>query len=98
MLINLIVGGAFALIFLLLTWLRGRRSRRGLALKSLRLRLVLYGVGFVAGEVYLMALFADLNLPRIFLFVAIASWGVLLGAGAWYRDHRRRGESYLAQK
>jgi len=98
LLINLIVGGAFALIFLLLTWLRGRRSRRGLALKSLRLRLVLYGVGFVAGEVYLMVLFADLNWPRIFLFVAIASWGVLLGAGAWYRDHRRRGESYLAPK
>ena len=98
MLINLIVGGAFALIFLLLTWLRGRKSRRGLALKSLKLRLVLYGVGFVAGEVYLMVLFADLKWPRILLFVAIASWGVLLGAGAWYRDHRRHGESYLAQK
>lgn len=96
--INLIVGGAFALLFLLLTWLRGRKSRRGLALKSLKLRLALYGVGFVAGEVYLMVLFADLKWPRILLFLAIASWGVLLGAGAWYRDHRRRGESYLAQK
>lgn len=98
MLINVIGGGAFALLFLLLTWLRGRKSRRGLALKSIKLRLVLYGVGFVAGEVYLMVLFADLKWPRSLLFLSIASWGVLLGAGAWYRDHRRRGESYLAQK
>lgn len=98
MLINFIVGSSLALIFLLLTWLRGRKSRRGLALKSLRLRLVLYGVGFVAGEVYLMVLFADLKWPRILLFAAIASWGVLLGAGAWYRDRRRRGETFLAQK
>jgi hypothetical protein len=81
-----------------LTWLRERKSRRGLALKSLKLRLALYGVGFVAGEVYLMVLFADLKWPRILLFIAIASWGVLLGAGAWYRDHRGRGDSSLPPK
>jgi hypothetical protein len=90
---NLILGGGCALIFLLPTWLRGRKTQRGLALKSLKLRLVLYGLGFVAGEVYLMVLFADLKWPRSLLFVAITSWGVLLGAGAWYRDHRRRGVS-----
>lgn len=95
---NLILASGFALIFLLLTWLRGRKTRRGSALKSLKLRLVLYGFGFVAGEVYLMVLFADLKWPRILLFFAIASWGVLLGAGAWYRDHRRRGDTYLAQE
>jgi hypothetical protein len=71
---NVILGSGFALIFLLLTWLRGRKSRRGSALKSLELRLVLYGVGFVAGEVYFMVLFADLKWSRMLLFLAIASW------------------------
>jgi hypothetical protein len=53
------------------------------------IRLVVYGIIFVLGEAYLMVLFADLKWPRTLLFLAIASWGVLLSPGPWNRHYRK---------
>jgi hypothetical protein len=72
---NLMVAIGFALIFLLLSWLRGRTTGGGLALNSFKIRLLVYGFVFLLGEGYLMVLFADLKWPRTLLFLAIASWG-----------------------
>jgi len=66
--------------------------------KSLKISLLVYGFVFVLGEAYLMVLFADLKWPRILVFLAIASWGVLLGSGMWYRHQRRARDSDVAQK
>ena len=98
MLSNLIVVTGFALIFLLLYWLRGRTTSDALSIQSFKVRLPLYGLAFVLGEAYLMVLFADLKWPRIWLFLAIASWGVLLSPGPWNRSPRRKGDSDTAQK
>ena len=98
MLSNLIVASGFALIFLLLFWLRGSTTSDWLAIKSFKVRLLLYGLAFVLGEGYLMVLFADLKWPRILLFLAIASWGVLLSPGPWNRRLQRKGGSGIAQK
>jgi hypothetical protein len=95
---NLVVAGGFALIFLLLSWLRHRTPTAGMAIKSFKIRLLVYGFVFVLGEGYLIVIFADLKWPKILLFLAIASWGVLLGSGVWYRHQRRAGDSDIAQK
>ncbi len=92
------VGGGFALIFLLVFWLRHRMTTAGMAIKSFKISLLVYGFVFVLSEAYLMVLFADLKWPRILLFLAIASWGVLLGSGMWYRHQRRARDSDVAQK
>jgi hypothetical protein len=52
--------------------------------KSFWLRLIVYGLAFILGESYLIVLFADLKWPRTLLFLAIMSWGVLLGSGVHY--------------
>jgi hypothetical protein len=69
------VAGGFALIFLLLSWLRHRTPTSGMAIKSFKIRLLVYGFVFVLGEGYLIVIFADLKWPKILLFLAIASWG-----------------------
>lgn len=94
---NIILGGGIALLFLVLGWLRGSRNSAGFGFRSMTIRLLVYGLGLVVGEAYLMVLFADLKWPRVLLFLAITSWGVLLGAGVW---HRRLGtsESRVVQK
>ena len=63
----------------------------------IRKRLVLYGIALVLGEIYLIFLFANLKWPRLLLFAAIVSWGVLLGGGVWYRAHGRRGLDVLGK-
>ena len=90
--INLIVAGGFALLFLYLCWLRSRGTSGELVIESFWLRLIVYESAFVLGESYLIVLFADLKWPRTLLFLAIASWGVLLGSGVWHRDHRRKSD------
>jgi hypothetical protein len=90
---NLVVGGGFALIFLLFFWFRSHTFSGRLATKSLGGNLFLYGVLFVIGEGYLMGLFADLKWPGIALYLAIASWGVLLSPGPWNRRLRPKNDS-----
>jgi hypothetical protein len=43
-------------------------------------RLLVYTFALVLGEIYLMLLIADGRWPRALRFVAIVSWGVLLGS------------------
>ena len=93
MLDNLIIASGFALVFLLLYWIRGRKASGWLPLNSLRVRLLVYGLSFVLGEAYLMVLSADLHWPRPLLFLAIASWGVLLSPGPWNRRYNRNQRS-----
>jgi len=69
-----------------------------MAIKSFKIRLLVYGFVFVLGEGYLIVIFADLKWPRTLLFLAIASWGVLLSSGRWNRQRRRAGDSDIAQK
>jgi hypothetical protein len=88
-LLNYLIASAFALIFLLLYWIRGRKTSGWLPLNSFKTRLLVYGVVFVLGEAYLMVVFADLKWPRPLLFLAIASWGVLLSPGPWNRQYTR---------
>jgi hypothetical protein len=95
---NLVVGGGFALIFLLFFWLRSRTFSDRLVMKSLGVNLFLYGVLFVIGEGYLMVLFGDLKWPRIALYLAIASWGALLSPGPWSRRLRPKHDSDTARK
>jgi hypothetical protein len=92
--INLAVSVVLAVAFVLLAWFRSDRTNRGPARRSVGGRLLLtrgYGIVFVAGEVYLIALITDLRLPRVLLFLAEVSWGVLLGSGVWYRHLRQTG-------
>ena len=86
---NVVVATAFTLFFMLLGWRWSTRS--GSTPSSVKKRLVLYGIALVLGEIYLVFLFANLKWPRLLLFAAIVSWGVLLGGGVWYRAHGRRG-------
>ena len=86
---NLIVASGFALIFLFVYWVRGRRTSGWLPLNSFKTRLLVHGLIFVLGEAYLMILFADLKWPRTLLFLAIASWGVLLSPGPWNRHYKK---------
>jgi hypothetical protein len=95
---NLVVGGGFALIFLLFFWFRSRTFNDRLAIKSLGVNLFLYGVLFVIGEGYLMVLFANLKWPRIALYIAIASLAVLLSPGPWSRRLRPKDDSDVARK
>ena len=92
MLSNLIVAAGFALLFLVLSWLRGRSTSGGLVIKSVSVRLLVYSLAFVIGEGYLIFLFADLKWPRTLLYLAMASWGVLLGSGVWYRYQRLKSD------
>ena len=81
-----------AVVFMLLIWSRSSRTNRGPIHRSLSRRTILTlgcGIIFVAGEVYLSALSADLRWPRVWLFLAEVSWGVLLGSGVWYRPLRK---------
>jgi hypothetical protein len=95
---NLVVGSGFALLFLLFFWFRSRTFKDRLAMRSFGLKLFLYGALFVIGEGYLMVLFADLKWPRIVLYLAIASWGVLLSPGPWSRRLRSKDDSDVARK
>src|SRR5579864_7685099 len=90
---NLVVGGGFALIFLMFFWFRSRTFSDRFAIKSLGVNLFLYGVLFVIGEGYLMVLFADMKWPRIALYLVIASWGALLSPGPWSRRLRPKHDS-----
>ena len=87
---NFVVATAFTLFFVLLGWRWS--TRNGNTPSSLKKRLFLYGIALALGEVYLIFLFADLKWPRLLLFAAIVSWGVLLGSGVWYGAHGRRGQ------
>jgi hypothetical protein len=91
---ELIVVTGLGLIFLFLSWLWNRRTSGG----SLKKRLLVTGVLFVIGEVYLMVLIADLKWPRAVLFLAIASWGVLLGSAPWYRRPQPKSDSDILSK
>ena len=92
---NFVVATTFTLFFVLLGWRWSTRS--GNTPSSIKKRLVLYGIALVLGEIYLIFLFANLKWPRLLLFAAIVSWGVLLGGGVWYRDHGRRGLDVLGK-
>ena len=92
---NFVVATAFTLFFVLLGWRWSTRS--GNTPSSIKKRLVLYGIALALGEIYLIFLFANLNWPRLLLFAAIVSWGVLLGGGVWYRAHGRRGLDVLGK-
>jgi hypothetical protein len=70
----------------------------GVPLNLFKRRVLVYGFIFALGEGYLMVLFADLKWPRTLLFLSIASWGVLLDSGAWYRHQRRKGDAKTAQE
>ena len=83
--INLAISAVLGVVFVLLAWFRSDRTSQGPAPRSLGGRIVLtlvYGVAFVAGEAYLIALFTDLRLPKILLFLAEASWGVFARRGS----------------
>ena len=82
---SLITGGSLALIFLLVCWRRSRTFKNWWVVNSLGLNLFFYGLLFVALEGYLMIVFADLKWSRIFLYLCIASFGVLLSPGPWSR-------------
>lgn len=89
---NIAISVTLALAFLILAWFRSDRTNRGDVRRSPGRRTLLalgYGIVFVAGEVYLIALITDLRLPRVLLFLAEASWGILLGSGLWYRHLRQ---------
>ena len=90
MLSNFVVAATFTLFFLLLGWRWGART--GVAFSFMKKRLLLYGIALVLGEIYLIYWFADLRWPRVLLFAAIVSWGVLLSGGVWYRAQGTRGE------
>lgn len=90
MLSNFVVAATFTLFFLILGWRWGART--GVAFSFMKKRLLLYGIAFVLGEVYLIYWFADLRWPRLPLFAAIVSWGALLGSGVWYRARRGTGQ------
>ena len=96
MLSNFVVAAAFTLFFLIFGWRWSRRS--GIAPGFMKKRLPLYGIALVLGEVYLIYWFSDLKLPRLLLFAAIVSWGVLLGGGVWYRTQGRGGHIDVLEK
>lgn len=96
MFINFVVATAFTLFFVLLgsRWRAHSRVAPGARKKIL----LLYGIALALGELYLIFLFADLKWPRMLLFAAIVSWGVLLGGGVWYRERGRRGRQDVLDK
>ena len=104
---NLIVGVGFALIFLFLYWLRSRGASEGLVLKSLKVRLLVFGLAFVLGEAYLTEhqgysenretiacnlLCQDpLRRLRILSSEGQEDWGT--ADGVHHREKRRKGEN-----
>lgn len=92
--INLAVSIVLAVVFMLLAWFRSDRTNRGPVRRSRGRRILLtlgYSIAFLAGEVYLIVWITDLRWSRALLFLAQASWGVLLGSGVWYRHLRKTG-------
>ena len=79
MLSNFAFAAAVAVFFLLVGW-RWSASQ-GIAPPAMARRLFFYGINLVLGELYLVYLFAGQKWPRLLLFAAIVSWGVLLGGG-----------------
>ena len=92
---NRLVAVGLTVVFTFLAWWRGRSSK---GFGPQIVRLILFAVAFVLGEIYLIVLFADLKWPRLFAFVAIAAWGVLLIWGRGFRSLRVKTGSELARK
>ena len=93
---NLVIAAGLAALFLFLAWRRGCGA--GFRLASFTMRLVLFEIAFILGEVYLIVLIADLKWPRVLAFVGIAAWGALLVSGIGSRASRQRQGSDGTQK
>ncbi len=92
MIANLVIAGGLAVLFLVLAGRRWRAAAGKGWLHSLALKLLLFAVAFVVGEIYLIVLFADLKWPRLLAFVAVTGWGVLLMSRAGSRAGRQSRE------
>ena len=92
MIANLMIACGLAALFVVLAGWRWRGSSGKGWLHSLAIKLILFAIAFVLGEIYLIVLFADLNWPRFLAFVAISAWGVLLvsraGSRNWSQSRR----------
>jgi hypothetical protein len=93
MLLNLLITGSLAVVFMGLAVRRWRGSTDKGWLHSLAIKLILFAIAFVLGEIYLIVLFADLKWPRPLAFVAITAWGILLVARGGSREMRDSGEA-----